>query len=134
MTKSRLGVQQLLVLSLIGAACPGIAAENSLVVVVNSGDSTASVYSAVRISTGDPSLKLLKVLPVGKTPNEVCVAPDGKRAYVSNRGDISVTVIDLDSVTVASTISEPTMINPDGCAVNPEGTKLYVPAAGAGSA
>ena len=132
MTKCGLAARRLLVLSLLGAY-PGIAAENSLVVVVNSGDSAASIYSAVRISTGDPSLRLVKALPTGKAPNEVCISPDGKRAFVANRGDISVTVIDLDSVTVASTISDPAMKNPDGCAVNPEGTRFYVAAAGAES-
>jgi YVTN family beta-propeller protein len=123
-------MRRLLVAVLLGAVCPCFAAQDSLVVVVNSGDSTASIYAATRFPTGDPFLKLLKVLPTGKAPNEACVSPDGKRAYVGNRGDISVSVIDLDGMTVASTISDPTMKNPDGCVVNPEGTKLYVAAAG----
>lgn len=107
------------------------AAENSRVVVVNSGDSTATIYSAVRISTGDPSLAAVKVLPTGKSPNEVCISPDGKRAYVSNRGESSITVIDLDGAAVITTISDPRMKNPDGCIVQQDGTRLYVAAAGA---
>ena len=59
------------------------------------------------------------------------ISPNGKRAYVSNRGDISITVIDLDTSTVASTISDPTMKNPDGCIVTADSSRLYVAAAGA---
>jgi len=113
----------------LSAIC-SYAAQNSLVVVVNGGDATATVYEAVRMSTTDQTLKLLKVLPTGKGPQETCISPDGKRAYVSNRSDISITVIDLDNLAVASTISDPGMKNPDGCLVSADGTKLYVAAAG----
>lgn len=123
-------MQHLLTLSLIAVIYPCMAATDSRVLVVNMGDSTASIYSPTVITNGDPGLKLLKVLPVGKTPNEACVSPDGKRAYVSNRGETSVTVIDLDALKVVSTLSDPAMKNPDGCIVNAEGTKLYVAAAG----
>src|SRR5438874_1843018 len=126
-------MRRLLIIVMVAAGYPCLAAKDSLVLVVNAGDSTTSIYSPTVITNGDPGLKLLKVLPVGKTPNEACVSPDGKRAYVSNRGDISVTVIDLDGLSVLSTLSDPGMKNPDGCAVNPEGTKLYVAAAGAES-
>ena len=84
------------ILSFLGAVYPCMAAQDSLVLVVNMGDSTASIVSAIRITNGDPGLRLTKVLPVGKEPNEACISPDGKRAYVSNRGDTSVTVINLD--------------------------------------
>ncbi len=107
------------------------AAQDSLVVVVNGGDATATIYAAVRMSTTDQTLKLLKVVPTGKGPQETCISPDGKRAYVSNRADISVTVIDLDKLAVASTITDPGMKNPDGCLVSADGTKLYIAAAGA---
>ncbi|MBZ5601706.1 MAG: YncE family protein [Acidobacteriia bacterium] len=116
----------LLSISLVGAGKP-------LVVVVNAGDSTATVFEATRISTGDPSLSALKVVPTGKGPNEVCIAPDGRRAFVSNRGDVSITVIDLDALAVAFTITDPAMKNPDGCVVDPSGAKLYVAAAGSES-
>lgn len=118
---------------LLVSALYGVAAENSRVVVVNAGDSTATIYDAVRISTGDASLKSVKVLPTGKSPNEVCISPDGKRAFVSNRGETSVTVIDIDAATVLTTISDPAMKNPDGCIVQQDGSKLYVAAAGAAS-
>lgn len=122
---------RLLGLCLFGS-CAALA-QTSLAVVVNSSDSTASIYSSARFPTGDPSLKLVKTLPTGKGPNEVCLSPDGKRAYVANRGDISVTVLDLDSMTVASTISDPALKNPDGCLFSPDGGKLYIAAAGSES-
>ncbi len=124
-------VRRLLFLYLTALVLSATGAEKSLVVVANSGDSTVSIYAATHIgSTGDASLAILKVLPTGKTPNEVCISPDGKRAYVTNRGENSVTVLDLDAVTVASTISEPGLKNPDGCTVDRTGAKLYVAAAG----
>ena len=113
----------------LSAAVSCYAAQDSLVVVANGGDSTASIYTAVRMSTTDQTLKLVKVLPTGKGPQEVCISPDGKRAYVSNRADISVTVINLDDLAV-STLSDPGMKNPDGCVVNADGSRLYVAAAG----
>jgi YVTN family beta-propeller protein len=121
-------VRQLLFVFL--SAAYSYAAQDSLVVVVNGGDATATIYAAVRMSTTDQTLKLLKVLPTGKGPQETCISPDGKRAYVSNRSEISVTVIDLDSFAVASTITDPAMKNPDGCLLNADGTRLYVAAAG----
>jgi YVTN family beta-propeller protein len=118
-------------LALAVVTCSQIAAQTSIAVVVNSGDSTASVYSAGYVfPDGDPILRLLKVLPVGKGANEVCLSPAGDRAYVSNRGDISVTVLDLKNLSVASTIMEAEMKNPDGCIVSADGAKLYVAAAG----
>lgn len=113
------------------SAAYSYAAQDSLVVVVNGGAATATIYAAVRMSTTDQTLKLLKVVPTGKGPQETCISPDGKRAYVSNRADISVTVIDLDKLAVASTITDPGMKNPDGCLVSADGTKLYIAAAGA---
>lgn len=96
-------------------------------VVANSGDNTASIYSAETDAHG-PTLTLLKTLPMGKYPREICVAPDGKRAYVANRDqkETTVTAIDLETLTVAATISDPALKSPDGCLVSPDSSKLYV--------
>jgi len=125
--------QRTLGLLLTAALFPVFAAEKSVIVVVNSGDGTASIFAPALITNNDPTLKLLRVLPVGKTPNEVCISPSGTRAYVGNRGDVSVTVLDLEQLTVAATISDPEFKSPDGCLVSADGKKLYVAAAGAGS-
>ncbi len=42
-----------------------------------------------------PSLELLGTVPVGRDPNWVTLTPDGKHAYVSNRGSDDVSVIDI---------------------------------------
>jgi len=42
-----------------------------------------------------PDLKLVATVPVGRDPNWIALAPDGSRAYVSNRGSDDVSVIDL---------------------------------------
>jgi YVTN family beta-propeller protein len=44
-----------------------------------------------------PDLKLVGTVPVGHDPNWIVVTPDGKRAFVSNRGSNDVSVIDLAS-------------------------------------
>jgi YVTN family beta-propeller protein len=75
-------------------------------------------------------LTLLKTLPVGKTPREVCVSSNGKRAYVSNQEGNSVTVLDLDALGVAATITHPNLMTPDGCTVSPDSKKLYMTASG----
>lgn len=57
------------------------------------------------------------------------LVPDGKRVYVSNANESSITVIELDSASIAATISEPNLHTPDGCVVSPDSKKLYVTAA-----
>src|SRR5258706_8975991 len=100
-------------------------ARDPLLVVVNREPGTVSLY---RVQGA--SLNLVKNLPVGKGPREVCLSPDGKRAYVSNQGATSVTVVDLDAATVIATISSVEMKGPDGCVVSPDSRKLYIAASG----
>src|SRR5258706_6144456 len=125
----RIGGQtaSLLLFSLTCAFQPAMAERNPIVVVANSGDGTISVYSAETNGDG-PTLRLLKVLPAGKAPPEVCMSPDGKRAYVPNRhrDETTVTVINLDPPGVAATFTDPAMKSPDGCLVSPDSSKLYV--------
>lgn len=72
------------------------------------------------------TLTPIKMLPIGKGGREVCVAPDGKHAYVSNAADNTMTAIDLDAQTVIATIALPGVKRPDGCAASPDSKKLYV--------
>jgi YVTN family beta-propeller protein len=60
----------------------------------------------------------------------VCVTPDGARAYVSNRDDNSLTVVDLDALSVAATITDPALKSPEGLTVSPDGKRLYVALSG----
>ena len=42
-----------------------------------------------------PEMQLLGSVPVGRDPNWITLTPDGKHAYVSNRGSDDVSVIDI---------------------------------------
>lgn len=71
---------------------------------------------------------VLTTIPVGDSPARVAVAPDGARAYVTNTGPDSVSVIDTTTNAVVATVS--VAEDPSSLAVTPDGTKVYVLAAG----
>jgi YVTN family beta-propeller protein len=118
MSKTRLALAALL-------AWTDSAAGERLLLVVNRADAQLSLFTAQ--GTG---LTLASRLPVGKTPREVCISPDGKRAYVSAQEGHSVTVVDLDARKVVATIAPAELLSPDGCVVSPDSKKLYVVAMG----
>jgi YVTN family beta-propeller protein len=97
-------------------------AREKLLVVTNSFDDAVSIFRL----QGAVTPSSVKTLPTGARPTEVCVSPDGRRAYVSNSGDATVTVLDLDALRPLTTLSPTGMKIPDGCAVSPDSTKLYV--------
>jgi YVTN family beta-propeller protein len=45
-----------------------------------------------------PGLELVKTIPVGKDPNWIVFSRDGRRAFVSNRGSDTVSVIAVDEL------------------------------------
>jgi YVTN family beta-propeller protein len=65
---------------------------------------------------------VLATLPAGSIPTGVAVKPDGSKAYVTNDGESSTTVIDGVNNTVLKTITGTGGI---GAAVSPDGTKVY---------
>jgi YVTN family beta-propeller protein len=93
---------------------------DSLLLVVHRTDATLGVFKAQ-----GASLTPVKTLPTGKGPREVCVTPDGTRAYVSNKDDNSLTIVDLDTLSVAATVTDPKLQSPEGLAVSPDGKRLY---------
>jgi YVTN family beta-propeller protein len=97
-------------------------AREKLLIVTNSFDDNASVFRM----QGGSAASSVKTIPTGKRPTEVCVSPDGKRAYVSNSGDATITVLDLDALTAAATVAVPGLKVPDGCAVSADSKKLYL--------
>jgi YVTN family beta-propeller protein len=97
------------------------AGRDKLLVVVNRAPQTVTIY---RVAGKD--LTPLKSIPIGRTPREVCLSPDGSTAYVSNADDNSISVIDLSKMAVTTTITDPRIKYPDGGVVNPDGKKLYV--------
>lgn len=115
-----LAVPVLALLTLAGGPATA-AGRDKLLVVVSRAENSVSLYKAA-----GPSLTLVTSLPVGKTPREVCLSPDGKRAYVAAQEGSSVTVVDLDAQSVVATIATPELAGADGCGVSPDGKKLYV--------
>jgi len=77
-----------------------------------------------------PSYKRLAVIPVGSEPHEVVATPDGRKAYVSNVRDKTLSVVDLDSLKVARTVRSDRLDSPHGLAVTPDGRHLLVTSEG----
>jgi YVTN family beta-propeller protein len=99
-----------------------------LVVVASPRDDEANV-----LLVNNDRLELLKSIKTGKGPTDVCVSPDGLKAYVTNTGGTGITVIDLTTLTVSATLSDASLQRPVGVAMTPDGTKLYVGARGTGA-
>jgi len=64
-----------------------------------------------------------KPIPVGRSPREVAVTPDGKHLYVTNVGENTVSVIDTDKTMVVGKVG----LWPNGVAVKPGGKKAQSP-------
>jgi YVTN family beta-propeller protein len=92
----------------------------TLLVVTNGDDATVSIFDA------SSAPKLTATIPVGKEPRELCVAPDGNHAYIMNRADNSVSVIDLQTLKATATITHSRLKKPEGCAVGRDSSKVYV--------
>jgi YVTN family beta-propeller protein len=52
----------------------------------------------------DASEFVAKRLPVGRNPTDIVISPDGRSAYIANRMDDTVSVVDLSRMQVTSTI------------------------------
>jgi YVTN family beta-propeller protein len=99
---------------------PAAAAPPSLVAVTATQDATVTFYEA-----RGWRLRLLKAIPAGKSPTEMCLAPDKSRLYVSDAPNHSVLAIDLKQQAVVATLTNAAMKSPDGCVVSPDSKKLY---------
>ena len=67
---------------------------------------------------------VVATVPVGSTPTRIVLSSDATRAYVTNQGANSVSVIDTASHAVAATI--PVGASPSAIAVTPNGDWLYI--------
>jgi YVTN family beta-propeller protein len=94
---------------------------DSLLIVVNRAPRQANIYKA-----SGKTLTLAKTLPVGEGVLETWVSPDGRRAYVANQKSNSITVLDLDALEVAATITHPDLVEPDGGVLTADSKTLYV--------
>ena len=74
----------------------------------------------------EPSHRLLATVPVGDEPHEVAATPDGKKAFVTNVRDRSVSVVDLGAYRVRATIRSPALQHPHGVQATPDGRWVLV--------
>ncbi len=74
------------------------------------------------------------VFPVGARPEGVALGPDGRRVFVANRADGTVSMIDLRvNLTLATTAADVFSTAPvQGIAPSPDGRRIYVSAGEAG--
>jgi len=79
--------------------------------------------NAVSVINTDNNTVVTKI-PVGPSPEAVCVSPNGSRVYIANSQSTSFSVIDATNNTVIATV--PTGVSPVGMATSPDGSKLYV--------
>lgn len=103
------------------AAAPG---PTGTVIVTNMNDHTATVIDAA-------SNRVLATLPTGEGPHEVAVSHDGRWAAVSNYGargkpGSTLTLIDLEHLAVARTVSLAPHQRPHGIAFLPGDTLVAV--------
>jgi len=69
------------------------------------------------------------MIPVGNVAGEIAIAPNGALAYVVNRTEHTVSVIDIGARAVSTTIAlggPSDIINPIGVTFNPDGNTAYV--------
>jgi YVTN family beta-propeller protein len=88
---------------------------DKLLIVLSPKDATAKVFLAIA-----DRLDLLRAIPTGKGPQDVCIAPDGNTAYVANGLDDSIT----------GTLAPAHLKSPTSVAITPDGKKLYLGARG----
>ncbi len=98
-----------------------ISADGSRLYVTNQGDVDGNTVSVVNTATN----KVIATIPVGQDPaGGVALSPDGSVVYVSNFISNTVSVISTATDKVIATL--PAGDSPDGVAVSPDGTQLYV--------
>jgi YVTN family beta-propeller protein len=73
-----------------------------------------------------PGLTVEDTIAVGKQPWHPVITSDGSTAYVPNKASNTVSVVDLESRTVASTIEGKGLAQPHGAALSPDGRYLFV--------
>lgn len=96
---------------------------SSRLLVLNMHDDSLMVFDL-------PSHRLSATISVGHEPHEVAVMPDGSKAYISNAGDGSLTVIDLHSLSVLRTLTPERLATPHGLGISHDGRYLLVTSEG----
>jgi YVTN family beta-propeller protein len=100
---------------------PALAQQAPMLAAAVPADGVVNLYQV-----SGPQLQLAKSVPVGKTLGQMCLDPAGSTLFVGKLDPKGVSAIDLNSKTVAGTFSDADLQVPDGCAVSPDGKKLYL--------
>ena len=91
----------------------GLAQTDSHVYVLNKQSASMSIIDAA-------SLQVEATVQVGQQPHELAIVPSGDKAYVSNVGDNSLSVVDLTGRRETKTITTPDFSFPHGIAFTPD--------------
>ena len=89
-----------------------------LLIVLNKDEDTVTFVD-------EQDHQVLSTVPVERSPHEVAVTPDGRKAYVSNAGADSVFCFDLSTLKIAEVIRHPEFRFPHEGKVTPDG-RLYL--------
>ena len=73
-----------------------------------------------------PTIRLTGTIEVGHQPWHPVITPDGRFLYVGNKDDNSVSVVDLETLAVVTTITGPGLAEPHGSAVSADGKYVYI--------
>jgi YVTN family beta-propeller protein len=83
--------------------------------------------SNASLATANPSINtVVTAVPAGVAPRNVAVSPDGTRAYVTNRLDATLSVINTATNGIITTVDLGSGGGPTGVAVTPNGARAYV--------
>jgi YVTN family beta-propeller protein len=89
-----------------------------MLVALNLADNAAIV---------DTKTRGVSYVKVGSYPYGAALTPDGKKGFVSNEADGTVSVIDMDGKSKTTDIQVgPHLSHPEGMAMDPSGKRLYV--------
>ncbi len=96
-----------------------ISEDDALLVAANTLNGTVSVINVA----ADANAKLAEI-KTGEQPRSVVISPDNRRAYVTNQGSATVSVVDLAALTKVQDIA--VGIEPYGIGLTPDGGRAYV--------
>lgn len=115
------------ILAMLGLLGTASAADTPMLAVSVRGENAVKLFDVQfnGFFNGNAWLRPAKSVPVGKSPGEMCLAPNSSSLFVSDVGDKKVSMVDLKSGSVAADLSAPGMQSPDGCAVSADSKKLY---------
>ncbi|MCA2225146.1 YncE family protein [Nonomuraea aurantiaca] len=112
----RLAVGSAIVVLLLPSAVPGPAAAAAPLVEFAYVTLKSGFVAVIDTKTNT----VIATIPVGNSPSDVAITPDGRHGYIVNTGSNTVSVINNVRATI------PVGDSPSGVAINPDGSRAYV--------